>query len=360
MVPRNPNILILFLVLFAFSPVKSEVIWGPTLERNGGEYIFETGNRFPNLSGIRGGSRISFPRNSTMFGLFGAYSEGKWEIRGSVKSTIWTQNSGQARDEDFLLATTAQEQTTNIATREWTYHDSTNVFSGSRNFADGIGKSSITENRIETFGRYYFQNASPNYWTQGSGFFLTAGARYSYFKYVFYDVNQFIDSRPLFYAPIGLGLSYTNNLNEYFYGFGYRNSFENFYFDFSFMPSIGRITTRDFHVQRSINFLSDNIGVGFQMSNEVGYKFNDSWLTYIRLTHRRFFSEGKFRARGGLSYDDILSNFVGGFKSHINIKDFSIEIAALNKVEWSVPREESKEKEKPEKEETPIIPSNNE
>ncbi len=324
-----------FLFLFAFSRLSSEVIWGPTVERGGGEYIFETGNRFPNLSGIRGGSRISFPRVNTQFGIYSSYFQNQWEVRGAIKTTGWTQNSGEARDEDFVLGNVSQEKTTNIATREWSYYDTGHVYSGSRNFADGKGKSSIRQDLIEGFGRYYLQGASPDYWNKGSGFFITTGFRYSYFKYLLYDVNQFIDSRPVFYGPIGIGLTFSNNLYEFFYGFGYRHSIENFYLDVSFMPSMGRIITRDFHVQRSINFLSDNIGFGWQSSIEGGYKIRESWLTYLKLGHRRFFSEGKFTARGGLSPEDLFSNVSGGFKSHINIKDFSMEIGFLNKVDWN-------------------------
>ncbi|WP_246051963.1 putative porin [Leptospira idonii] len=339
-----------------FSSLSAEVIWGPTIERNGGEYIFETGNRFPNLSGIRGGSRISFPRTATEFGIYGAYIKSKWEVRAALKATGRYQHAGQARDEDFVMSTQSQERGTNIATREWAYYDSASVYSGTRNFADGIGKASVIENKIEAFGRYYFQEASPDYWAQGSGLFLTTGFRYSYFKYIFYDVNQFVDSRPVFYGPIGLGLTYSNDLYELFYGAGYRSSIENFYFDFSFTPSMGRIRTRDFHVQRSINFLSDNFGFGWQSTAEVGYKISSTWLSYFKLTHRRFFSEGRFQARGGLSQEDIASNFVSGFKSHINIKDFSVELGFLNKVSWDLP-ETPTPKEEEKKEEAPTEPN---
>ncbi len=152
--------------------------------------------------------------------------------------------------------------------------------------------------------------------------------RYSYFKYVFYDVNQFVDSNPVFYAPIGLGLTFSNDLWEFFYGGGYRYGGEKFYVDFNFMPSIGSIKTRDFHVQRSINFLSDNFGVGWMSQLDFGYKLSDNWMINLKLNHRRFFSEGRFKSQGGLTPDDIASNFASGFKSYINIKDYSVEIAA--------------------------------
>ncbi|XDD48459.1 putative porin [Leptospira sp. WS39.C2] len=339
MLVQNFIKIFVFFILLLFLPKESqaEIIWGPSIEKSGGEYIFETGNKFPNLSGIRGGSRISFPRTFTLFGVQATYTKNRWEINGKIKTTGWNQKSGEARDEDFLLGTISTEKTTNIATREWSYRDAATVYSGSRNFADGKGKSTIVENRIEFFGRYYFQDANPDYWKEGSGFFISTGARYSYFKYLFYDVNQFIETTPVFYAPIGLGLSYSNDLWEVFYGGGYRYSKNNLYFDFSFMPSIGRIKTRDFHVQRSINFFSENYGFGWASKIEMGYQFHPSWLSYFRINHRRFFSEGRFTSQGGLTVSDLTSNLVSGFKSHINIKDFSIEIGVLNKIEWNVP-----------------------
>ncbi|WP_156825432.1 putative porin [Leptospira yanagawae] len=335
MVPKFSKISFFFIVLLFFNQsLFPEVIWGPSIEKSGGEYIFETGNKFPNLSGIRGGSRISFPRTFTLFGIQGIYIKDKWEINGKLKTTGWNQKSGEARDEDFLLGTISIENTTNIATREWSYRDSATVYSGSRNFADGKGKSTIVENRFEIYGRYYFQDASPDYWKDGSGFFLSTGVRYSYFKYLFYDVNQFIDSTPVIYTPIGIGLSFSNDLWEVFYGGGYRFSKGDIYFDLNFMPSIGRIKTRDFHIQRNINFFSDNYGFGWSSKLEIGYKFYPNWLSYFRLNHRRFFSEGRFTSQGGLTVSDLSSNLVSGFKSHINIKDYSIEIGVLNKINW--------------------------
>ncbi|TGM32044.1 putative porin [Leptospira biflexa] len=349
---------ILFICLLSVSEIRAEIIWGPTIEKSGGEYIFETGNKFPNLSGIRGGSRISFPRTFTLFGIQGIYIKDNWEISGNLKTTGWNQKSGEARDEDFLLGTVSTEKTTNIATREWSYRDSATVYSGSRNFADGKGKSTVVENRVEFYGRYYFQNANPDHWREGSGFFLSTGVRYSYFKYLFYDVNQYIETTPIFYGPIGLGLSFSNDLWEFFYGGGYRYSKNNFYFDFSFMPSIGRIKTRDFHVQRSINFFSENYGLGWASKIELGYKFYPNWLSYLRINHRRFFSEGRFTSQGGLTVSDLTSNLVSGFKSHINIKDFSIEFGVLNKVDWNEGKSQSEVKESPEKEKIDTNESN--
>ncbi len=333
-------LLVSFIFSFLTDELRSEAYFGASIGKGGGEYVFETGNRFPNLSGIRGGSRISFPRDPIFFGIQTGYFKNKWEVKGGIKSTLWYQQVSEARDEDFALFTVSTERATNVATREFSYYDSVTVYSGTRNFADGKGKSTLGENQFEVFGRYYFKDANPDLWKPSDGFFLTTGLRYSYFKYVFYDVIQFIDGRPPFYGPIGLGLTFSNDLTELFYGLGYRKTFENFYWDAAFMPSQGIIKTRDFHVQRSINFLSDNYGSGWLLTNEFGVTFSDSFLAFFRLTHHRYFSEGRFVSRGGLTQEDIQSNFAGGFRSHINIKDYNFDFGIVHKWDWNIPEAE--------------------
>ena len=46
--------------------------------RNEGEHIFETGNKYPNLSGIQGGSRITYQRNFNLGGIEGGYFKNKF------------------------------------------------------------------------------------------------------------------------------------------------------------------------------------------------------------------------------------------------------------------------------------------
>lgn len=81
-------------------------------------------------------------------------------------------------------------------------------------------------------------------------------------------------------------------------------------------------------------------------------------MSYLRINHRRFFSEGRFTSQGGLTVSDLTSNLVSGFKSHINIKDFSIEFGVLNKVDWNEGKSQSEVKESPEKEKIDTNESN--
>lgn len=89
-------------------------------------------------------------------------------------------------------------------------------------------------NTMQKVFRYHFGEASPNPWATGSGLFLSAGLRYSYSKYIVYDVMQFVASRPIFYGPIGSGLSYTNSFTEFPIGAGYIYSFGAFKIEPSF------------------------------------------------------------------------------------------------------------------------------
>jgi len=336
----NPEKRLFWLVLclsYNSEALSSQTLISGSLGKGGGEYVFETGNRFPNLSGIRGGSRISFPRDPLYLQIQTSFIQNQWEWKAGIRSTGWNQKTSEGRDEDFFLFSISTERSTNIATREFSYYDTTHVYTGTRNFADGKGKTTLVENQHDFFGRYYFRDANPDPWKSSNGFFLSLGARYSYFKYALYDVNQFVDVRPVFLSPIGLGLTFSNDLYELFYGLGYRITFRSMYLETVFLPSQGRIITRDFHLQRNINFLSDNYGAGFLSQSEVGMLLNDRWLSFFRISYHRFFSEGNFKAKGGFSSEDILSNYLGGYKSHINIKDYLLEFGCTYKSDWVFP-----------------------
>ncbi len=293
--------------------------------RSGGEFVFETGNRFPNLSGITGGSRISFDRNFYFAGFGGKYFHSNWEIRGKFTTTGWYVRSGRARDEDFFLFSVSQERAHHIAFREFAYYDSVNVYSGKRNFADGVGKSSLSEYNTETLARYYLGEATPDLSNSGNGFFLTGGLIYTYNKYIFYDVVQWIATNPIFYQPIGYGLSFSNSILRLPIGFGYRWNWEDLYLDTSFHYLHAILRTRDFHKQRNINFNSSTIGPGILSTLEFGYKINPRNSIFTRLNQHRFFTKGNFEAVGGLNEPDILANYLGRFKAHINTKDWTLE-----------------------------------
>lgn len=323
--PRSLAVLV-FLFFLPFQDIGAEFILQPIVGTNRGEFIFETGNRHPNLSGTVGGSRISFDRNYNYGGFGGKWVQDRFEISARFTTTGWFVRSGRARDEDFFLYSISQERAHHFDTRTFSYQDSVTVYSGTRNFADGIGKSSLSEYNTQVMGRYYFGSARADYQNSGDGFFLSTGFRYTYNKYHFYDVNQWVATIPVFYQPIGYGLSFSSALLEWPVGIGYRWNWEKFYLDTNFHLLMCYTKSRDFHYQRNINFHSESGGLGILATGELGYKISPGLAAILRMNQYRYFTKGSFYAQGGLSREDIIANFIGRVKSHANAKEFNLEL----------------------------------
>ncbi len=295
--------------------------------RNEGEHIFETGNKYPNLSGIRGGSRITYQRNFNLGGIEGGYFKNKFSLRGRLITNGSYQNSGGTRDEDFFLNSTSSEKGSKFSPGQGVLHDTAYTYTGTTNFADGKGRSTVFEYNMEGFFRYHFGEASPDPWATGSGFFLSSGLRYSYAKFYVYDVMQFVSSRPVFYGPIGSGLSYSYSFTEIPVGGGYIFAIGDFKIEPSFHLLYAFVRTRDFHVQRALNFLSYTSGPGFLTRIETSYMISETSLLKIGITGHRQFTTGAFTTKGGLYENDILSNYLGSYRSYINTKEVNFDFS---------------------------------
>ncbi len=293
--------------------------------RNEGEHIFETGNKYPNLSGIQGGSRITYQRNFNLGGIEGGYFKNKFSIRGRFVTNGWYQNSGGTRDEDFFLRSNSSEKGSKFSPFQGILYDTAHTYTGTNNFADGKGRSTISEYNMEGFFRYHFGETSPDPWVLNSGFFFSFGLRYSYAKLYVYDVMQFISSKPIFYGPIGPGLSYSYSFTEIPIGGGYIFSFGNFKIEPSFHILYAFIKTRDFHIQRALNFLAYTSGPGFLSRIELSYIISEKSIFKFAITGHRQFTDGYFKTTGGLSESDILSNYLGSYRSYINTKEVIFE-----------------------------------
>ncbi|MCB1191439.1 MAG: putative porin [Leptospiraceae bacterium] len=300
--------------------------------RNQGDHIFESGNKYPNLSGIKGGSRITYARNFNYGGFQLGFYHNKFLVTMKYTTTGWYINPGDSRDEDFVMGSISTEKGTKFAPERFTLYDTAHTYTGTVNFADGHTRSSMKEYGGDAFMRYYFGKATPDPFSINSGFFASLGVRYKFFKYYLYDVIQFIDSKPVYYGPIGLGLSYSHTMVEFPLGLGYLFSFKNI----SIEPSVHILyaynKARDFHYQRALNFLSSNSGLGFLVNFEFFYKLPqyDSLFRIGYYAHRQF-TRGGFTTKGGLTLNDMLSNYQGAFRDYIDTKEAGIEVAYIKK-----------------------------
>ncbi|MBF3371960.1 putative porin, partial [Leptospira interrogans] len=139
------------------------------------ENIFETGTKYPNLSGLRGGSRITYARDFNYGGLGFTLRWQKWEADLNLKTTGRYVNAGEGKDEDFFLGDPTVERGTKISTRELSYYDTPYTFIGSRNFADGKGRLSMKQNRQSLILRRYFGDSDSDFRKEGKGMYLTGG-----------------------------------------------------------------------------------------------------------------------------------------------------------------------------------------
>lgn len=327
----------LFFIFFSLPLFASETYINILGGRNEGEHIFATGNMYPNLSGIRGGSRITYNRRFNYGGFGLGYINNRFFLQLNFRTTGWYINPGNSRDEDFVFPMVrgtdimlGREQGSKISVKEGKYNDSAHVYSGTINFADGHTRSSLFDYSLSLQGRYYFGNASPS--SREDTYFLSTGLNYSYFKYYLYDVIQYVGGRPPFLGPIGNGLSYTHSYTEIPVGIGYVYHFGNFQIEphFEFFAVFNRF--RDFHVQRALTFIGSEFGPGIRGRLSLSYFFSNRSVLKIGYYGHRQFTRGEFETNGGLSLDDVLSNFMGTYKSYINTKQQGVEISYSHKM----------------------------
>jgi len=322
----------LLLVFFLYIPaLHSQGYIGILGGKNSGDHIFETGNKYPNLSGIKGGSRITYDRNYNFGGLEGGYSFGKLNIEGKFATTGWSVRTNESRDEDFLMGDISTERRNKFSLSPLFLNDSAHTYTGTQNFADGKAKSTVYEQRMSMFAKYYFSGNSSDPWESKDRFFITFGFRYNYFKYVLYDVTQYVRF-PFYYGPIGNGLSYSHSGFEYGGGGGYTMYFGRFRIEPSLILLIGFNRFRDYHVQRDLNFYGENDGLGFIAKLLSSYSISEK--TQIRLSYEahRMFTTGYFRTKGGLNFQDYSSNYVGKFNGNASTKEAYVELGVITKL----------------------------
>jgi hypothetical protein len=324
-------IALIFVVFFHTNLFSNNIYYSILGGRNSGEHIFETGNKHPNLSGIRGGSRITYNRNFNYGGLGFLYHTNQLQLTGTFRSTGWYINPGTSRDEDFVMGDISSEKGSKVDIRKGNVYDTAHTYTGTRNFADAMAKTSMSEYSANLKVKY-FTNATGDAYDMSSSMFFSFGTRYTYFKYYLYDVMQFISSRPIFYGPIGNGLSYSYNTLEVPLGIGYRkNLVENLSIELSLDIFLAYNRQRDFHVQRALNFIGYALGSGYIGSINLTY-LTEYGMIGVGLNFHRQFTEGRFKTKGGLSESDIFSNYIGHFRSYVNTKQANLEFSFIKRL----------------------------
>lgn len=345
--------LVWIIFLFFSSILRAEYTVGFSGAQNWGEHIFETGNKYPNLSGIRGGSRITYNREFPWAGVGGTLYKGHFAFIGNFSTTGWNHRTVQkSRDEDFLMGNISTEKGTKFSIWPPFLYDTTYTFSGTQNFADGIGKSTVNQYALNGSMRYYLDSESSP-WTSKSSWFFSLGLRYTYFKYLLYDVVQFVQ-RPYYYGPIGIGLTYSYTSWEIPLGAGYAVRRGNWRMETSLHLLVGYSQYRDFHIQRALNFIGSSLGNGFLYQVSINYLLNEQDFLFLNYEGHRYFGYSFFHTKGGLSQEDILSNYSGKYRSYISTKETSLEFGIRRRFGSYSLEKEKKEIDIPSKVEEPV------
>ncbi len=301
---------------------------------NAGEQIFETGSRQPDLRGFAGGSRLTYPRNFNFFGAYLLFLEGPLEFRAALGSTGWYVESGEARNEDFTLNERSTVRRNGFDESNWSFRDSAYVITGSRNFADAKGRSSLIDWRSDFLMRFF--PFAPRTIERAEGLFLELGINYWYNKQYVYDATQFIGSgSTILLAPIGQGNSLSNVIWEVPIGGGYRAVAGDWTFDVAFAVINGYNYGRDFHFQRNITFeIKHGYGSGFYLRSGAEYRLSEATSLRLNLWTRRYYSEGLLHSRGGLGEEALLVTFSGSQRMWLSSKESSFDVSIERRLAW--------------------------
>ncbi|MDH5655654.1 MAG: putative porin [Spirochaetia bacterium] len=300
--------------------------------RNSGKYIEETGQKTANnLNGFSGGSRITYPRNFTYFGIGINWYLRKFELISKFRAVEGMKNTGTGRDEDFYLDQFSTAKGAKIAIHEGKFYDSAHTFTGTRNFADAKGTMSLKEYSVQPAVRYYFKS-DPHL---NGGFFLQAGYNYTFSFYRMDDIVQYLEppidqEKSIYYIP-GKVLTLSVNSHEYLLGAGYRLQRKLWSLEFSFIPLLSYSESRDRHVLRFINFFIQTEGSGFLLSTKFSLYASDSLFFGIEYLSHRNYQYGTINSRGGVTPEDIISNFLGPGKIYMNLKEASVNLSVTKR-----------------------------
>jgi len=322
-----------FLLASVTAAGAEEVYVGAYRQWNQGSTIFEIGSRYPDITGVASGSRITYPRNFATTGFLMSLYMGAFHAGVDVHHTGAGVRSGTGRDEDFVMSLNSRQKGSKINVAEGKFRDNQFVFSGGRNFADSFGKTNLRE---------YGSRLSLNYFPGGKaeavprtrGWFLGAYGTYAYSKYVIYDSVQYNSpsllnaSLPFTLLPIGRGLSFTTIAFEIIPGAGFQLPLgEDYGFAVFAGPVLGFEESRDYHNLRGITFFMANAGAGFFYKAELLARQEHFLIRLSASGHRRY-SRGTIHARGL----DPIYNLLPPQRMYLGTKEWTARISVEYKI----------------------------
>lgn len=313
------------LLLTASAASAEEVYLGLYRQWNQGTTIFEIGSRYPDITGVASGSRITYPRNFPTTGAEMLLFAGEFASEVNVHYTGPSVRSGTGRDEDFILSLTSRQEGAKFQPERGKFRDNQYVFSGGRNFADSQAKVNLRE-----YGSGLALRFTPGEKAAAVAeetiVFAGLEYAYTYSKYNFYDAVQYNSpsllgpGMPFSMTPIGSGLSFTNVIHEAAIGGGVRLPvFESLCLDLFAGPVLGWEESRDFHRLRGITFYMSNAGSGFLYRMQLVSRFERVLLRASLSGHRRF-SRGTIYARGL----DPVYNLLPPQRMYLHTKEWSV------------------------------------
>lgn len=311
----------ILIAIIACSSLYAKTTINISTSRNYGEHIFELGTKYPNISNFRGGSRITYSRDFYKGGMSIIQKKDNLTFSVGFRTTGWyVPTLKTSRDEDFAMGQITTEKGRKFSIFPPFLYDTAHTFSGTLNFADAKAKSVVSEYSIH-LGIKNFLNTNRN-----SGLFLLVEPSYTYFKYILYDVVQFV-RRPFFYGPIGIGLSYSHSYTELPIGLGYLLQYSHFSAEFSLQLLLNYFKYRDFHYQRNLNLVGSGMGNGFIYQFAIFIPIQSDHVIKINHIGHRMFGTSHFKTQGGIVMEDILSNFYGNFFSYVTTKESSLDLS---------------------------------
>lgn len=322
-----------FLLASVTAADAEEVYVGAYRQWNQGSTIFEIGSRYPDITGVASGSRITYPRNFATTGFLMSLYMGAFQAVVDVHHTGAGVKSGTGRDEDFVMSLNSRQEGSKINVAEGKFRDNQYVFSGGRNFADSYGKTALQEYGSRLTLRY-FPAGKAEAVPRARSWFLGADGTYSYSKYVIYDSVQYNSPSllnapfPFTLLPIGRGLSFTSVAFEIIPGAGFQQSLsDGFGFAVFLGPVLGFEESRDYHNLRGITFFMANAGAGFYYKAEL-LAHRDRFVIRLSASGHRRYSRGTIHARGL----DPIYNVLPPQRMYLGTKEWTARIAVEYKI----------------------------